>query len=80
MQETLETQVQTLVWEDPLEEGMANHSSVLGWIIAWSEEPGGLQSTWLQRVRHDSTNIYTDIISSEKNKTHKFNSFLVKRH
>ena len=43
-------------------------------------EPGGLQSIWWQRVRHDSTHTYTDIISSENNKTHKFNSLLVKRH
>ena len=59
---------------------MANHSSILAWIIPWTEEPGGLQSVWSQRVRHDSTHTYTDIISSEKNKTHKFNPLLVKRH
>ena len=80
MQETLETQVRTLGWKDPLEEGMGNHSSILAWIIPWTEEPGGLQSIWWQRVRHDSTHTYTDIISSENNKTHKFNSLLVKRH
>ena len=39
----------------PLEEGMATHSSILGWEIPWTEEPGGLQSMWLQRVRHDWT-------------------------
>ena len=39
--------------EDPLEEEMANHSSVLAWKIPWTEEPGGLQSMWLQRVGHD---------------------------
>ena len=37
-----ETQVQSLGWEDPLEEGMATHSSVLAWEIPWTEEPGGL--------------------------------------
>ena len=40
-----ETWVQSLGREDPLEEGMAAHSSVLAWQIPWSEEPGGLQST-----------------------------------
>ena len=39
--------------EDPLEEGMATHSSVLAWRIPWTEEPGALQSTESQRVRHD---------------------------
>ena len=39
--------------EDPLEEGMATHSSVLAWRIPWTEEPGGLQSIASQRVRHD---------------------------
>ena len=37
-----ETWVQSLGWEDPLQEGMANHSSVLAWRILWTEEPGGL--------------------------------------
>ena len=39
--------------EDPLEEGMATHSSILTWRILWTEEPGGLQSIQLQRVGHD---------------------------
>ena len=43
-QETQETWVQTLAWEDLLEEGMATQSSVLAWKIPWAEEPGGLQS------------------------------------
>ena len=47
------TQVQSLGWEDPLEEGMATHSSVLAWRIPGTEEPGGLQSTGSQRVGHD---------------------------
>ena len=38
--------------EEPLEEGMAVHSSILVWRIPWTEEPGGLQSIGLQRVRH----------------------------
>ena len=53
MQETQETQVQFLGWEDPLEEGMATHSSILVWRIPGTEEPGGLQSKGSQRVRHD---------------------------
>ena len=48
-----ETQVQSLGWEDPLEKEMVIHSSTLAWRIPWSEEPGGLQSTGSQRVRHD---------------------------
>ena len=48
-----ETQVQSLGWEDPLEEGMAIHSSILAWTIPWTEEPSGLQSMGLQRVGHD---------------------------
>ena len=45
--------VQSLGWEDPLEEEMATHSSILAWKIPWAEEPGGLQSTGSQRVGHD---------------------------
>ena len=44
--------VQSLGQEDPLE-SMATHSSILAWRIPWTEEPGGLQSTGSQRVRHD---------------------------
>ena len=44
-----ETWVWSLGWEDPLEKGMATHSSVLAWRIPWTEEPGGLQSTGLQK-------------------------------
>ena len=40
-------------WEDPLEEEMATHSSILAWRIPWTEEPGGLQSTGSQTVGHD---------------------------
>ena len=50
MQELQETQVWSLSQDDPLEEGMATHSSVLAWKIPWTEEPGGLQSMGLQRV------------------------------
>ena len=51
--ETEETQFPSLGGEDPLEEGMATHSSALAWRIPWTEEPGGLQSTGSQRVGHD---------------------------
>ena len=48
-----EIQVQTLGQEDPLEKEMAIHSSILAWRTPWTEEPGGLKSIGLQRVRHD---------------------------
>ena len=48
-----ETRVQSLGREDPLEEGMATHSSVLAWRIPWTKEPGGLQLIGSQGVRHD---------------------------
>ena len=47
-----ETQVQSLGWEDPLEKGMATHSSILAWRIPWTEKPSGLQSMGSQRVGH----------------------------
>ena len=53
MQETQETRVQSLGWEDALEEEMATHSNILAWRIPWTEEPGRLQSIGLQRVAHD---------------------------
>ena len=55
-----ETWVWSLVLEDPLEKKMATHSSILAWKIPWTEEPGGLQSMGLQRVRQDwVTNTFT---------------------
>ena len=51
--EIRETWVRSLGWEDPLEEGMAAHSSILAWRIPRTEEPGGLQSVGSQRVGHD---------------------------
>ena len=53
VQELQEMQVGSLGREDPLEEGMATHSSILAWRIPWTEEPGGLQSIGSQRVGHD---------------------------
>ena len=51
--EMQETRVQSLGWEDPLENEVVTHSSILSWRITWAEEPGGLQSMELQRVGHD---------------------------
>ena len=49
-----ETWVPSLGQENPLEKGMATHSSILAWRILWTEKPGELQSMALQRVRHNS--------------------------
>ena len=57
MQETL---VQSLGQEDPLEKGMATHSSILAWRIPWTEEPGGLQSMGLQRVTTEQESDMTE--------------------
>ena len=51
--EMQQTPVRTLGLEDPLEKGMATHSSILAWRIPWTEEAGGLQSMRSQRVRRD---------------------------
>ena len=48
-----EIEVQALDQDDPLEEGMVTHSSILAWRIPWTEEPGGLRSKGLQRAGHD---------------------------
>ena len=63
------TWVRSLGWEDPLEEEMATHSSILAWRIPWTEEPGGLQSTGLQRVGHDwaTSHAHTQSWSQEMN-------------
>ena len=53
MQEIKEVWVQSLGQEDPLEEDMETHFSILAWRIPWTKEPGGLQSTVLQRVGHN---------------------------
>ena len=49
----MEMQVHSLDWEDPLEEDMATHSSILAWRIPWTEEPSRLQSVGMQRVGRD---------------------------
>ena len=53
VQEVQEMQVRSLGQEDPLEEEMATHSSILAWIVPWTEEPGGLYSPWGQSVGCD---------------------------
>ena len=53
MQEMQEMLVQSLSWEDPMEEGMATHANILAWRIPWIEEPDRIQSIGSQRVRHD---------------------------
>ena len=53
-----------LVQEDLLEVEMANSSSILAWKIPWTEEPGGLQCTVLQRVGHDSVYVYVSIVQA----------------
>ena len=71
--EMQETMVQSLGWEDPLEEEMAIHSSILAWRIPWTEEPGGY-SLWHYIVRHNQeTNTFIfflvqDAIGSMENK------------
>ena len=58
--EMQDTWVWSLGQEDPLEKGMATHSSILAWEIPWTEEPGELMSTGLQRVGHNwGTNTHT---------------------
>ena len=53
IQEIEETRVQSLGWEDPLEEGMATHADIPAWRIPWTGEPGGLQSMGSQRAGLD---------------------------
>ena len=74
-----DTGVQALGWEDPLEEGMATHSSVLAWRIPWTEEAEGLQSMGSKRVWHDWSNLSThahismrDLDQNSRNKPKEF--------
>ena len=53
MRDTGLTHIQSLGWEDSLEEGMVTHSSILAWRIPWTEKPGGLQFIGSQRLGHD---------------------------
>ena len=53
MQETWEKQIQSLGWEDPLEKEITTHFSILAWRLPGTEEPGGLQSMGVQRIKHN---------------------------
>ena len=74
-----ETWVQSLGWEDPLEEGMATHSSILSWRIPWAEEPGEVESIGLQGVGHNlvteqqqqNFNKFLIFIKTDKNLTYR---------
>ena len=57
-----EMQSRSLGQEEPLEKGMATHSSILAWRISWTEEPGKLQSMGSQRVRHDRVTKHTHVV------------------
>ena len=63
-----ETWIRSLGWEDPLEEGMATHSSILAWRISWTEQPGTLQSMGSQRIEHNRATKHTYIIYPNKNR------------
>ena len=65
-----DTQVRSLVWEDPLQKEIATHSSILAWEIPLTEEPGGLQSMGLQRVGGD---LATKQQQQQLNINHSFN-------
>ena len=56
-----EAQVPSLSWKDPLEKGMATHSSILAWRIPWTEEPGGLPSVGSQRIGHSMYHVSLSI-------------------
>ena len=58
----IETRVQSLGWEDPLEEEIATHSSILSWRIPWTEESIGLLSVGSQRVGHDRGNLAPSLL------------------
>ena len=64
-----ETQVWSMGWGDPLEEGMATGSSICAWRIPWTEEPGGLQSIRLQRIRQDWSDFACTHLSLAHGKT-----------
>ena len=59
-------------WKDPLEKGMATHSSILAWRIPWTEEPGRLESMGLQRVRHDLVTFTHSLIHGPKRESDLF--------
>ena len=74
LQETQETKFRSLGLEDPLEKGMASHSSILAWRIPWTEESGRLQSMGSQRVAHGWAHMHDHklILMNQLNKTLEF--------
>ena len=71
-----ETWVWSLSQEDPLENGMALHSSILAWRTPWTEKPGGLQSMGSQRIRHDWANTFTLLQYQKKDYINKWKYIL----
>ena len=69
-----ETRVWSLGQEYPLEEEIATHSSILAWRIPWTEEPGGLQSLGLKRVRHDWAHAHTHTCTHANTHAHTLNA------
>ena len=71
-----ETQFQSLRWEDPLEEEMTNHSSILAWEVPWTEELGRLQSMGLQRdmTEHTRTCLTQQYLSHARTTNHTHES------
>ena len=76
MQETTETRVPSLDWEDSLEWEMVPHSSILAWKIPWTKEPGRLQSISSQRVRHNWVTEHTHTLSPYRNVDFKWSKDL----
>ena len=81
MREMQDTWVRSLDQEDPLEEGMATHSSILAWSIPWTEEPGRLQSMGPQRAGHNcvTDHTHTDKVNSQDNPAREVSLSLSKR-
>ena len=74
MQEMKEMRVQTLDWKDPLEKGMATHSSILAWRIPWRDGPGWLQSIMLQSLINWSDLAYQNDVA--KIQTYTLSAYL----
>ena len=72
-----ETRVQSLDGEEPLEKGMASHSSIPAWKIPWTEEPGGLQSMGLQRIGHNWTRTHSPLTQGKKRWNNQYSGHLI---
>ena len=79
MQETQEMWVQSLNWEDPLEEEMATHSSILAWKIPWAEEPGSLQPVGPQGVGHNWVTEHTYNMELKQSGIHNLNKNMLRK-